>query len=256
MPAHDISYPTHPGLKRFIVHYALISGPLHIPFKTVMPRHGTTLLFDFNKLLINDEKLIDLAVAGFHTRSFTFRVTTDYRDCFVVRLSPYGLSRFTDMPISTLTNQIIPAESLFGEEIRHLYVAMKEQPFAARIALVDDFLLSRLREPNPSEEWIFDTADQLIQALSLKSLTLRVTLGKRQIERKFKEIVGVNMTTFVRICRFEKMTEQLPAVEHSLTSLAYEGGYFDQAHFSKDFKRLSTVSPKSYSPCQAGGQGT
>ena len=32
----------------------------------------------------------------------------------------------------------------------------------------------------------------------------------------------------------------------SLTSIAYENEYFDQAHFIKDFKELTGVSPKAF----------
>lgn len=32
----------------------------------------------------------------------------------------------------------------------------------------------------------------------------------------------------------------------SLTSVAYEGNYYDQAHFIKDFKEFTGVSPKDF----------
>jgi AraC-like DNA-binding protein len=32
----------------------------------------------------------------------------------------------------------------------------------------------------------------------------------------------------------------------SLTELAYRSGYFDQAHFIKDFKRYTGMTPKQY----------
>lgn len=33
---------------------------------------------------------------------------------------------------------------------------------------------------------------------------------------------------------------------HSLTTLAYEGNYYDQAHFIKNFKIFTGVSPKKF----------
>ena len=32
----------------------------------------------------------------------------------------------------------------------------------------------------------------------------------------------------------------------SLTSVAYDGDYYDQAHFIKDFKEFTGVSPKNF----------
>ena len=33
---------------------------------------------------------------------------------------------------------------------------------------------------------------------------------------------------------------------NSLTEIAYENGYFDQAHFIKDFREFTGISPKSF----------
>jgi len=33
---------------------------------------------------------------------------------------------------------------------------------------------------------------------------------------------------------------------HRLTGVAYESGYFDQAHFIKDFKKFTGVTPQQY----------
>jgi len=41
-----------------------------------------------------------------------------------------------------------------------------------------------------------------------------------------------------------KMLEQKKFT--NLTSLAYENGYYDQAHFIKDFKEFTGISPKSF----------
>ena len=67
------------------------------------------------------------------------------------------------------------------------------------------------------------------------------------MERKFISVVGMSPKQLSRIVRMQstlKMLEQKNFA--SLTSLAHENGYYDQAHFIKDFKEFTGMSPKLF----------
>ena len=67
------------------------------------------------------------------------------------------------------------------------------------------------------------------------------------MERKFMMVIGMSPKQLSRVVRLQatlKMLEQKQFT--SLTSLAYENGYYDQAHFIKDFKEFTGHSPKSF----------
>lgn len=69
----------------------------------------------------------------------------------------------------------------------------------------------------------------------------------RQLERGFQRIVGVSPKFFARTLRFERAQRRLMMEpELDLTTLAYDCGYFDQAHFIKDFKAFTGKTPSEY----------
>lgn len=75
-------------------------------------------------------------------------------------------------------------------------------------------------------------------------------LSSRSVEMKFKQYVGLTPKKFANTIRFRKITENIyhgmsPA---SLTHLAYQHGYFDQAHFIRTCQQMLGMSPKLLSP--------
>ena len=67
------------------------------------------------------------------------------------------------------------------------------------------------------------------------------------LQRNFKKRVGVNMKTLIRVSRtsfiFDKMIEQNT---FNYQDLLFEGNYYDQAHFIKDFKEFTGKTPKQF----------
>jgi len=69
--------------------------------------------------------------------------------------------------------------------------------------------------------------------------------SERQFRRRFQEVVGIAPKAFARILRFQRAlrvmerSDPLPA--------ALECGYYDQAHFNRDFKAIAGESPAAYS---------
>jgi Helix-turn-helix domain len=67
----------------------------------------------------------------------------------------------------------------------------------------------------------------------------------RQLRRWFEHYVGDSAKTLNRIVRFQRILEQTPNVEHLRREKNYlELGYYDQAHFCKEFKQLYGLSPR------------
>ncbi|WP_173003232.1 helix-turn-helix domain-containing protein [Chitinophaga sp. SYP-B3965] len=231
------SFAVAPQLKPYIESYMHISGDSAIPSKSILPRPGTTLSFDFSGKYYNDDTFLKTALSGFHERPYRISSTNDSTDCVVVKFTAFGLSRFTSMPMSELTNQVVDAVNIFGHELHSFYHQLKEAP--NRIPLLEDFLLKYFKTPSQIDTAIFT-------ATSLQDIPLSI----RQTERRFKHLVGVDLQTYIRICRFDKAkTLLLHKNPTRLTDVAYDANYFDQAHFSNEFKRLTGVRPGKYNAC-------
>ena len=67
------------------------------------------------------------------------------------------------------------------------------------------------------------------------------------MQRGFQQVIAISPKVFARILRFQEAQRRLMFdPDADLTGLAYECGYFDQAHFIKDFKAFVGKTPSEY----------
>ena len=72
-------------------------------------------------------------------------------------------------------------------------------------------------------------------------------VGKRTLQRLFSEYVGVSPKWVINRYRMHEALERVAAGESvDWTNLALDLGYFDQAHFIRDFKKLVGKTPTEY----------
>jgi len=72
-------------------------------------------------------------------------------------------------------------------------------------------------------------------------------LSKKQFEREFNTLVGMNPKEYIRIVRFQKALALLQQKKNDINhvQIAYASGYADQSHYIREFKRLSRYTPQS-----------
>jgi AraC-like DNA-binding protein len=87
-----------------------------------------------------------------------------------------------------------------------------------------------------SKEQIYKV-DELSSILNVTSTTLRTL---------FNQHVGISPKDLIKIHRIKKALDFQLTCEESLTQMAYQLKYFDQAHFSNDFKDATGITPKQY----------
>jgi AraC-like DNA-binding protein len=87
-----------------------------------------------------------------------------------------------------------------------------------------------------SKEHVYKV-DDLSSMLNVTSTTLRTL---------FNQHVGISPKDLIKIHRIKEALDCQLTCEESLTQMAYQLKYFDQAHFSKDFKNSIGISPKQY----------
>jgi AraC-like DNA-binding protein len=72
----------------------------------------------------------------------------------------------------------------------------------------------------------------------------RVYVSERQLQRRFDERVGYGPKTFQRIARFQRAVGQLVRDGAELARTALSAGYSDQAHLTRESRRLAGLSPR------------
>jgi AraC-like DNA-binding protein len=104
-------------------------------------------------------------------------------------------------------------------------------------------LIGALRRRPPA------AADRLTRAAVLRLPGARVAalgdelgISERQLRRRFADAVGYGPKTLARILRFQRFLE-LATPAGDLARLAFDAGYADQAHLTRECRRLAGRTP-------------
>lgn len=119
-----------------------------------------------------------------------------------------------------------------------------------RIKTILDFLKLLLETKLPEIEWL-EIAIKKIYSLggniTQEELFEQIDVSLRHSRRKFKEVVGVSPKYFCKVIQLNTVFEMLNSSEtEKLHHLALDCGYYDQAHFINDFKKMIGSSPRNF----------
>ena len=71
-------------------------------------------------------------------------------------------------------------------------------------------------------------------------------LSERQLRRRFQAATGYGPKTLERVLRFRRFVDAVDAGRTDLAELAFEAGYADQAHMTRETTRLTGVPPLAF----------
>ena len=167
------------------------------------------------------------------------------------RFLPEGLLPFIQIPVVELENKAVGLNKLFGDAGRKLEEdVLKDDSNIKRIEIIKNFLLSHLQHPHTIDNITKSCVEVILQSqgqLNLVDLADKHNINRRSLERKFTSAIGMSPKQLTKVIRLQAAIKMLEKKQFtSLTSLAYENGYYDQAHFIRDFKDFTGVSPKSF----------
>ncbi len=170
---------------------------------------------------------------------------------FSVRFHPNGFLPFSTVPIKEMENTAVPLEKLFGKEGQKIEKKiLNANSTSDRIKLIETFLFSRLINTETVDEIVKSIVETILTAngqFSVDELSKQTNINRRQLERKFSSTIGLSPKQLSKTIRLQATLKMLLNKKFtSLTALAYEGEYYDQAHFIKDFKEMTGLTPKEF----------
>lgn len=169
-----------------------------------------------------------------------------------LRFRPGAFRALLGRPVHTVTDRVLPLASLFGGEEGALEqgVLQHRGDDAAMIAAANALLGPRLPAPDPQVEQLnalLRRAEQDRQLTRAEQLAEQAGLGLRALQRLFADCVGVSPKWVIRRYRLHDAADRLAQGEAvDLADLAQSLGYYDQAHFTRDFSKLVGRPPAQY----------
>jgi AraC-like DNA-binding protein len=170
---------------------------------------------------------------------------------FAVKFNPGGFYPFWRKPLSLLTRQTIALPDVFGEEAAALEADMLSMTAASsQVERINRFFLERL----PFRDENVDLVNGIVAALvadrsilKVEQLADRFDVSVRTLQRLFDRYVGVNPKGVIQRFRLHETAEKIEQGEVvDWAKLSLDMGYFDQAHFIKDFKSYLGKTPDEY----------
>ncbi|TXF90011.1 helix-turn-helix domain-containing protein [Neolewinella aurantiaca] len=170
---------------------------------------------------------------------------------FFVCFHPSGFQPFATRPIKKMENTAVSLEELFGEDGQEIgQKVLQAELTSERISLVEAFLLGRLANTETIDQIVQSTVETILTAngqLSVGELSQQNNTNRRQLARKFSSDIGISPKQLSKTVRLQAALKILLNKDvASLTDLAYEHEYYDQAHFIKDFKEFTGLTPKEF----------
>jgi AraC-like DNA-binding protein len=188
-----------------------------------------------------------VVVVGIQTNAVTWRIYGGTQK-FGIRLKPETFLLLFGLPVANLYQKYAGIESLMGTRFQWFINMLKDAPDTiARIAIVESFLYKKLAMRKTADSQLTQAIRKIWKEdgnISTASLSKSVYLGERQLQRLFKNAVGISPKLYSRIIRFRSAYEQAQSGKSpGWADVAYNFGYTDQAHFVKDFKSFTGLTP-------------
>lgn len=169
-----------------------------------------------------------------------------------VKLRAGGVSAFTDEPAFRFANRIVPLGSVFGPDAARLERAVLDpQGDADGFAALEKWLLARRLRANDAHVALAIALVDRIAAdpeiTTVERLASVAGIGPRALQRLFREHVGASPKWVIRRNRLQEVALRIERGESgTLTALAADLGYADQAHLARDFKGAVGKSPSDF----------
>ncbi|MGZ3752638.1 MAG: DUF6597 domain-containing transcriptional factor [Mucilaginibacter sp.] len=156
-----------------------------------------------------------------------------------VRFKPAAFSLFCEIPLVDFVDNCYEITNLVPQDI---YYSNNIK------AGFDKYFLTRKKE---NKHALFPVIDSIINTrgnIKIDALAARHYTTKRQLERHFKQQLGIGPKQFSNIVRFRFAINQIKQYRETMgiENIAFETGYYDYAHLLNELKRYTGLSPAAF----------
>jgi len=218
------------------------------PVKQVLPDGTVEILFRLEgdaTVAVGDrgDRLPEVGVVGQLRSPLGIRLAGTL-DLVGVRCRPIGAAAILGVPMHELTDKVTPLDAIVADLPINRLAGTTD--VNERLAVIHTWVHTRLA--NASRQCPVRGATEAVLAsrgrATVAQLAGATGLSERQLERRFKMLVGVSPKSLARVTRFACAFGYAQSTSTpNWAEIAQRTGYFDQAHLCRDFSLLAGCSP-------------
>jgi AraC-like DNA-binding protein len=165
------------------------------------------------------------------------------------RCRPGSAPSLLGLPAAELLDREVPLHDACRRLAERASETVAERPSAAgKLAAVEAALAAHLADARPADDLVAAAVAWLARDPGgrVHQLARAVGISSRQLRRRFGAAVGYGPKTLHGILRFQRLlalAARQPARDGGLSSLALRAGYADQAHMTREVRRLAGRRP-------------
>ncbi len=253
---HIPSFPLNQFIESFI--YYRDYNPVH-SLDRFLPDGNVNIvidLTDYPKYIYDNETLKEIQscrhvwFSGMRNHPITIPSGRD-SEMFVINFHKGRSYPFVQMPLYDLTDSVVDGELVLTHGIIDLReIILETALIPGKFRAAETFLSKKFAKKlivNPFIEFAVNKIIQSPNAISISHIAGKVGYSQKHLIKLFKDNVGLTPKGFLKIIRFQKAIQEIEVTKKpDWTGVAFESGYFDQAHFINDFKQFSGFTPSQY----------
>jgi AraC-like DNA-binding protein len=211
------------------------------------PTVSLTIEFGHTRPEIANESVV---VTGVSTRRFDVDIHGQGQ-VFGIKFRPGGFVAMFDTPANTLRNRGVSASGVVSPQIYRVLAHLEPTMALAQwTTQIQQAFLGDLPTPDANYQFLLEIITLMLTDRSLlrvDQVERKLGVSKRRLQRLFAHYVGVGPKWVLMRYRLHDVVTTLDdGYEGSLTDLATTYGWYDQAHFIRDFSALIGTTPSAY----------
>lgn len=239
-------------LRPYIRHFGISESTQEASYK-ILPGTEMVIGFQYKGRLsqIKDGDVMPLATSGITGLHDSFRIFKSSSDIgtILIYFKDGGAATFFRQPLHEIFRESISLENFM---LRSELLILEEQlceagADAQRVNVLEDWLIERMR-PSAQDPLVLQALALIHKNkgnIRIKELALQLHISQSPLEKRFRRMVGASPKKFASIVRFKHALRQYNR-QGSLTELGYEAGFYDQAHFIKEFYHFTGETPEAF----------
>jgi AraC-like DNA-binding protein len=216
--------------------------------QTIVPDGRAELLINLHEPFLEErdgkwERQPNSFLVGQLTGPFTIRPSGPVR-AIGVRFRPEGAYRLVQLPMFELTDATVAVDDISQRLSRKIDRLRGQRSVAEQIRSLEKFLSAAANQTD-EDRLVSVAVSELERAngdIAVSTLAHSLGMSFRQLERRFRNAVGIAPKLFSRMQRFQQIFRNAEA-NANWVDAAVSCGYYDQAHLIRDFREFSGTTP-------------